>query len=276
MTLNDIVSKSCFSTIATITNESIDKLNFFSQYNLDLIKRFPKVIISTNSHEDTSIHKINQYHNTWRKIAPNCIILHSDINRGHMFGTIDLEEAILNYVKTHLPDILYLWKSMDDVISTTDLINLDVEEADFYYLPGFSYESIQKANGKDNLFNIYETYKSGFWTPQTTFYILNVSDIHRLYGDDIEYKISVYQKEKETNPHIKPWELPFDIKFDCESHLGRTTKDLTKHSLIKDQFKDLADLVYMNRIGDPSHKQIYFEKIGICHYHDYKSLIYNV
>jgi len=276
MILNDIVSKSCFATIATISDESIEKLNFFSQYNIDLIKRFPKVIISTNSLEDTGIRKINQYHNTWRRLVPNCVILHSDINRGHMFGTIDLEESILAYMKEQMPGVSYLWKSMDDVISTTDILSLDIEEADFYYLPGFSYESIQKANGKDNLFNIYETYKSGFWTPQTTFYILNVTDINRLYGDDIEYKISVYQKEKETNPHIKPWELPFDIKFDCESHLGRTTKDLTKHSLIKDQFKDLADLVHINRIGDPSHKQIYFEKIGICHYHDYKSLIYNV
>lgn len=276
MRLHSLLNKSCYATIATITEDSFDKLNLFMQYNVDLLKQFPQVIISTNSLEDTPIRKINQYHNTWRRMVPNCVILHSDNNRGHMFGTIDLEEAILKYIKKNTEGIQYLWKSMDDVITTTELLDVEVEESEFYYLPGFSYESIQKAGGKENLRKIYDAFDSGFYTPQTPFFILDITSIDSLYGSDIDTKISIYEEVKARNPSVKPWEVPFNIKFDCETHLGRTTKDLKKFCLLKDQFDDLLDMVEINKIGDPSHKNIYFEKLGVCHYHFYKDLIYNV
>lgn len=193
-----------------------------------------------------------------------------------MFGTIDLEETILEYIKRELPEVQYLWKSMDDVITTTDLLELEVEEAEFYYLPGFSYESIIKAGGKKNLRKVYETFDTGFYTPQTPFFILDVTNIDTLYGSDINTKITIYEEAKAQNQAVKPWDMPFDIKFDCETHLGRTTKDLKKYCLLKDQFEDLLDMVEINKIGDPSHKNIYFEKLGVCHYHFYKDLIYNV
>ena len=276
MKLQSLIHKSCYATIATITKESFDKLNFFFQYNGEFIKQFSHVIISTNSLDDTPIDTINQYHNTWRRMVPNCVIIHSEKNRGHMFGTIDLEESLLKHIKRELPKVQYLWKSMDDVITTTDLLDLEVEEAEFYYLPGFSYESIQKAGGKKSLHKIYETFDSGFYTPQTPFFILDITGIDTIYGNDIDTKIDIYQEVKARNPSIKPWEVPFNLKFDCETHLGRTTKDLKKYCLIKNQFDDLLDMVEINKIGDPSHKNIYFEKIGVCHYHFYKDLIYTV
>lgn len=276
MKLKSIVDKSCFSTIATIKEDSWDQLKFFLQYNEGLIRNFKHVIVSINKLEDTPQRIINAFKNTWWREFPNCTILESDVNNGHMFGTIDLEEAILDHVKTSLPEVKYLWKSMDDVISTSDILDLEVDEAEFYYLPGFSYESIVRAGGKENIYKTFETYEKGFWTPQTTFFILNVTNIDSIYGSDIRDKKLIFEKEKARNPYIKPWEIPFDIKFDCETHLGRTTKDLKKYCLIKNQFQDLLDMVDINKVGDPSHKNIYFENIGVCHYHFYKDLIYSV
>lgn len=276
MYLSSILDQSCFATIATITEDSMEKLQLFYEYNQGLIKQFPHVIISTNSLEDTSMHTINLYHNTWRKLVPNCIILNSTENKGHMFGTIDLEEAILKYVKRDLPEVRYLWKSMDDVITSSEILKIEVKEADFYYTPGFSYESIIKAGGRENLHKIFETYESGFWAPQTTFFILNITNIDSLYGNDVDSKTAIFKEAEAQRPSIKPWEMSFDIKFDCETHLGRTTKDLKKHCLVEDQFEELLEMVYYHRMGDPSHKNIYFYKPGICHYHYYKDLIYNV
>jgi hypothetical protein len=276
MYLSSILDQSCFATIATITKDSMEKLQLFYEYNKGLIKQFPHVIISTNILDDTSIHTINLYHNTWRKLVPNCIILNSTENRGHMFGTIDLEEAILKYVKSELPEVQYLWKSMDDVITSSEILKIEVKEADFYYTPGFSYESIIKAGGRSNLHKIFEDYESGFWTPQTTFFILNITNIDSLYGNDVDSKTAIFKEAEAQRPSIKPWEMPFDIKFDCETHLGRTTKDLKKHCLVEDQFEELLEMVYYHKMGDPSHKNIYFYRPGICHYHYYKDLIYNV
>jgi hypothetical protein len=193
-----------------------------------------------------------------------------------MFGTIDLEEAILKYVKSELPEVQYLWKSMDDVITSSEILKIEVKEADFYYTPGFSYESIIKAGGRSNLHKIFEDYESGFWSPQTTFFILNITNIDSLYGNDVDSKTAIFKEAEAQRPSIKPWEMPFDIKFDCETHLGRTTKDLKKHCLVEDQFEELLEMVYYHKMGDPSHKNIYFYRPGICHYHYYKDLIYNV
>ena len=193
-----------------------------------------------------------------------------------MFGTIDLEEAILKYVKSELPEVQYLWKSMDDVITSSEILKIEVKEADFYYTPGFSYESIIKAGGRSNLHKIFEDYESGFWTPQTTFFILNITNIDSLYGNDVDSKTDIFKEAEAQRPSIKPWDMPFDIKFSCEIHLGRTTKDLKKYCLVEDQLEELLEMVYYHRMGDPSHKNIYFYKPGICHYHYYKDLIYNV
>lgn len=276
MYLNSVLNQSCFSTIATISEDSLEKFELFYPYNSPLIKQFKNVVISTNAADGIDPKVVETYHSEWKKLYPDSIILHTDVNKGHMFGTIDLEERILAHVKKEMPLVKYLWKSMDDVITSSEILKIEVKEADFYYTPGFSYESIIKAGGRENLHKIFETYESGFWTPQTTFFILNISNIDSLYGNDVDSKTAIFKEAKAWRPSIKPWEMPFDIKFDCETHLGRTTKDLKKHCLVEDQFEELLEMIYYHKMGDPSHKNIYFYRPGICHYHYYKDLIYNV
>jgi len=213
----------------------------------------------------------------WSVNVPNVVILISDTNRGHMFGTMDLEEDLLSYVKKNIPSAKYLFKSMDDVIIYDRLLEVEVPEADFYYLPGFSYETVViKSRSIEDLYNNYETYKSWYYTPQTTFFILNISNIASLYGDDVGWKYDHYMAVKKLRPEIKPWEVAFYLKFDCESHLGRTTKDLSKYCLIEPEFKQLASLAQTLPITDPSHKNIFFNRIGVCHYHFYNQNVISV
>jgi len=277
ITLGDLVHKSVFGTIATVKDEfSIRKLNLFLEYNLPLLYRFSKVILAVNKADGVSDVVYKKYLEFWRMNIPHTDILELEHNRGHMFGTIDLEEEILRHVKESYPEIEYLFKSMDDVITSELLLDLEVPEADFYYLPGFSYESIIKAGSKKKLLDIYENFESTYWTPQTTFYIVRINDITSLYGNDIGDKYNVYTNAKKEIPSIKPWEILFDIKFDCETHLGRTVKDFRKHCLISDKFEQLLDLVEKTPIGDPAHKNIYFKDIGVCHYHFYDSPVYEI
>lgn len=277
MKVKDLVNSSVFGTIATIKDEfSIRKLDLFLQYNLPLILEFKdRVVIAVNKMENTPASVVEVYKETLKCNIPECTIIEIG-NRGHMFGTIDLEEAILKYTKSNFPEAEYLFKSMDDVVTYPSLLEVEIEPADFYYIPGFSYESILKVGSKEKLRSIYETFESGFWTPQTTFFILRINNIDLLYGDDIDYKHSVYIETKRSLPEIKPWEIPFDIKFDCETHLGRTVKDMSKYCLIKEKFKDLLDLVESVPIWDPSHKNVFFKDIGVCHYHYYEAHVFDL
>jgi hypothetical protein len=277
MKLEDILPESCFGTIATVSGkESLDKLVFFLEYNLPTINRFPYVILALNRTDTVSNNIVEAYKTIWSENVPKSVILDLPENRGHMFGTIDLEEAILRHIRWKLPQVEYLFKSMDDVIVSEALLLAEVPQVDFYYLPGFSNESIVRAGSKENLFKIYENFESHFWTPQTTFFILRINDIDMLYGNDVNDKHRVYTEIKKNYPNIKPWEIPFDIKFDCETHLGRTVKDKSKHCLILDKFKELLSLVENYPIGDPSHKNILFKDIGVCHYHFYGKAVLEV
>ena len=277
MKLEDILNESCFGTIATIKGEEcLRKLEMFLEYNKPFINRFPKAIASLNCVEGLSLDIYKEYQAIWSRNIPNVLFLGSPSNRGHMFGTIELEEAILKYVKENYRALKYIWKTMDDVLLSEKMFDLEVKPAGFYYIPGFSYESIIKADGKDNLYSIYENFESGFWTPQTTFFIADISNFTNLYGNDIDNKYRTYVELKKANPEIKPWEIAFDIKFDCETHLGRTTKNVTKFCLIRDKFKDLLNFVETHHVGDPSHKNIFFNDLGLCHYHFYTDVVYNI
>jgi len=277
MKLEDILDESCFGTIATVKGEEcLDKLQIFMEYNKALINRFKRVVLALNSADGVSTDITSRYKEIWSENVPNAFILHSGCNKGHMFGTIDLEESIFTYVKDNYREVRYLWKSMDDVLVSEKMLEVEVKPAGFYYLPGFSQESIVKAGSKDDLYSIYESFESGFWAPQTTFFIVDINQLSNLYGDDVDDKYKVYTELKKINPEIKPWEISFDIKFDCETHLGRTTKNLSKFCLIGDKFKDLLNFVDAHNVGDPSHKNIFFNDLGVCHYHFYTDVVFDI
>jgi len=277
MILRELLPRSVYGTIGTISGkESIDKLTSFFEYNLPFINSFPKAIFSLNTKEETSDEAVKEYMDIIFDNVKDPEILLSERNRGHTFGTMDLENDIIDCIKNDYSGAEFLFKTMDDVVTYPYLLDTEIPFADFYYLPGFSYESIMKAGSKENLFNIYETFESGFWTPQTTFYIIRLHDSIDLYGDDIDNKFSIYQEAKKINSNIKPWEIEFDIKLDCESHLGRSTKDLRKYCLLDKEFNSLLDFVEQNHVGDPAHKNIFFKRLGLCHYHFYDKPVYEI
>lgn len=265
MIFRDILDKSCYASIATVTNDSLEKVKFFIEYNKDVIKQFPLVIIALNKQDNVSEHIFDQYANEWRK-AFKVVVLELP-NKGHMRGTIDLEESILIIAKQY--NIKYLWKSMEDVVIPKDILDRETTEADFYYLPGFSTESLEKYADYQE---VIESYETEVWTPQTTFFIIDISKIDTLYGKDVEKKWMHYETLKQTRPYLKPWEVPFDIKFDCESMLGYTTKDFSKKCLLNLEVqKNLINFALHKGIGDPSHKNLFLD--GFCHFHFWKENI---
>jgi hypothetical protein len=215
-----------------------------------------------NSAHDVTSDIVAAYKEEWLKIAPKAIILYSRSNHGHMFGTIDLEESILTYIKDNLSDTQYLFKTMDDIITDVSMLDRDLPEAGFYYLPSISYESLTQ--GQE-------------FPPQTTFYILSLANVSTLYGKDVSQKRSKYLKAAKDNPALKPWEMTYDIKFDCETHLQRTVKDITKKCLLDEEtYTKLLNFVRQYQLGDPSHKNIFFRKEGICHYHMWHDTVFEL
>lgn len=281
MKLKDILPISAFGCIGTVKGpHSADLLERYILHNKPVLEKFPQRIIAINKLPEASDEDEYDYGYVWIKHFPTNTKVIIKNHMEHMFGAINLEEEILSTVKNDFPHIKYLFKSMDDVLIGKGLFEREYREADVYYLPGFSYESLRIFESDFNKMNRKSTprlitsyinnYKNNVTNPQTTFSITNVDRFDSYYGDDILDRYSIYRREAEQTPGIKPWEvtMPDGLKLDCESLFGRQIKNLSKECLLTDtEFTDLYMLVYQNKIADPAHKNIMFKELGICHFH---------
>ena len=264
MNLKQLTNKSAYGTIGYIADETdLIRLEQYIYYNLEVLKEFSKILVATNYSGDFQ----EQNTQIWKKYFPDCIIIDSPVNRGHNFGTADLDNKVFDYCKEN--NIEWLCKGANDIILTEKLLDWPIKEADFYYLNGFSFETIYK-----NHFNLDELEKNHF-TPQTNFYFINVSKTDYLTSK--EYLSETYSLVK-TIPDYnnKPWEY---IKgWSCEEFLAECVKrnNLNKFNLLNagDLYEQLFNVIKTYYIGDPSHKNIMIQ--GVCHFQNPEQSIFEL
>lgn len=253
MVLRQLINKSTYGTIGYIASEDdLIRMEQYILYNLEVLKEFNNIIVATNYNGDFQ----EQNTQIWEKYFPNCIILDLPVNRGHNFGTADLDNKVFDYCKEN--NIEWLCKGANDVLLQTKLLDIEIEEADFYYLNGFSFETIYLNN-----FDPQKLSESHF-TPQTNFYLINVSKTD--YLTNKEYLSETYEITKTIpNYNNKPWEY---IKgWSCEEFLAEciVRNNLKRsHLLNEEYYLKLFNTIKGYKIGDPSHKNIFLR--GICHF----------
>lgn len=253
MNLKQLINKSYYGTIGYIASENdLTRLEQYILYSLEVLKEFNNIVVATNYGADFQ----EQNTQIWKKYFPDCIILDLPVNRGHNFGTADLDNKVFDYCKEN--NIEWLCKGANDVLFQPHLLETEIEPADFYYLNGFSFETIY-LNDFDP-----EKLNHNHFTPQTNFYFINTSKTD--YLTDKDYLDESYEYFK-TIPNFnnKPWEY---IKgWSCEDFLAQCVErnNLTKsHILDKDHYLKLFNTIKSYKIGDPSHKNIFIN--GVCHF----------
>jgi hypothetical protein len=252
MNLKQLINKSIYGTIGYILSQKdLDLLEQYILYNLPVLKEFKQIIIATNygyplQNENTQL---------WKKYFSNCIILDSKINRGHNFGTADLDDAIFDYCKENNTE--WLCKSANDIILQESILDKEIEEADFYYLNGIGYGGMIKYD-----FNFDKIIDKDFY-PQTNFYFINVPKTD--YLNDKDHVTEIYNKTQLVPDYNgKAWEYGFKS---CETLLKECIErnNLSKYSLVlKEKYSILLEIIKSQHIHDSSHKNIMIE--GICHY----------
>lgn len=254
MLLKQLINKSYYCTIGHIGKESDLELHErYILYNLPVLKEYKGHIVVTNYSGDFQ----EQNHTLWKKYFPDCIILDLEQNRGHSFGIADQENTIIDYC--HNNNIKWICKSSFDVVFDSSILSIEIDESDFYYIDGFSFETLYNNN-----FDFNKLYTSHFF-PQTNFYFLDTTKIDYIY--DKKYVDETYNYIQNLDEYNgKVWEY---IKgWECEGFLLSCVErnNLKKSHLIsKGTYNELFNLIKNNRIGDPSHKNIMIN--GICHFH---------
>jgi hypothetical protein len=264
MNLKQLINKSFYGTISYISfQDDLDLLEQYILFNLPVLKEFKNVIVATNYKTYPEFVKENTQ--LWKRYFPNCIIIDLEINRGHNFGTADLDDAIFDYCKEN--NIEWLCKSANDIVFEESILNKEIKEADFYYTNGIGYGGMIKYN-----FDFNRIINEDFY-PQTNFYFINIFKTD--YLNDKNHVTEIYNKVQ-TIPDYngRAWEYGFRS---CETLLKECIErnNLSKYSLISEEkYRILLNMVKNNHIHDPSHKNIMIE--GICHFPYFKQQIIKI
>ena len=256
MPLKNLINKSVYGTIGYISSQDdIDLLERYILYNLPVLKEFKKIVVATN-YKELDLFLINRHIDMWEKYFPNCLLIDSEVNRGHNHGYTDLDNLIFDWCKENNEE--WLCKSANDVIIQESILEKQIDEADFYYMNGIGYGGMIPYN-----FDLNKIIKENFY-PQTNFYFINVSKAD--YLNNKEYLDKTYEHIQSIPDYNgKIWE--YISGWSCEDFLKQCIErnNLSKYHLIpQEKYYILLKLIKDNNIHDPSHKNIMID--GICHY----------
>ena len=256
MLLKEIINKSSYGTTGYISSlQDIKLLEQYILYNLPVLKEYQQVVIATNYKNYPEL--VEENTQLWKKYFPTCILIDSKINRGHNFGTTDLDDLLFDYCKEN--NIEWLCKSANDVLVNESIFKKEIQQADFYYLNGVGYGGMIPFD-----FDYKKIIDEAFF-PQTNFYIINVSKTD--FINDKEYINETYNYSL-TIPDYngKIWE--YVDGWACEHFLAKSVErnNLTKHHLLPlEKYFKLLNYIKHYNIHDCIHKNILLD--GICHFH---------
>ncbi len=253
MKLQSLINKSWYGSIGYIENQnSIDILSSYLLYNKSVLDEYKGHIFAFTYKElDSTLLEEIIY-----QLFPKAKIILLHENRGHNFGTVDLDNTIFDYCKEN--NIEWLCKASNDILLQPEVLEIPIQEADFYYMEGIGYGGM--VNWDFNLNKI----QSEYFYPQTNFYFLNISKTD--YLTDKTYINKTYnQIQSIENYNGKIWEYIQD--WSCEYFLADCIKrnNLLKYHLVPQKtYIKLLEYIKQSQIHDCSHKNIMIE--GICHY----------
>ena len=262
-TLKSLIKQSIFGTVGYIKSISdLDLLERRIIHNLPVLKKFKSIIVATNY---SSPELIPENAKLWKKYFHNVTLIDSEVNRGHVIGTADLDNLIFDYCKKQ--NIQWLCKSSNDVTIEESILDREIGEADFYYLNGIT------SNTMSNKYNFdFDKIIKEDFHPQTNFYFINVSKCD--YLNDKNYVNKFYEKIKNVNNYNgKPWEYGFSCEDMLRSCVDRNL--LSKYNIASTkEYLDLLHFIKDNNINDSSHKNIMIS--DICHLHSEDKKIHKI
>lgn len=253
MNLKQLINQSVYGTIGYIlSQDDLDLLEQYILHNLPVLKEFKQIVVATNY--GSPLQKENTL--LWKTFFPDCIILDSEVNRGHNFGTADLDNLVFNWCKQNGEK--WLCKSSNDVLLKESILDIQIEQSDFYYLNGIGYGGMVKYD-----FDFQTIIEQDFY-PQTNFYFLNVAKTdwlnnERFLDETYEYTYTIPNYNGKIWEYIEGWS--------CETFLKQCIErnNLLKYHLIpQEKYLSLLQAIKEYNMHDCSHKNIMVE--GICHF----------
>lgn len=256
MRFGDVLRRCVYGTTGYLADAwDLDALERLIEHNLPILRVFRQVVVATNYGPEGRDDLAAANSRLWRRYVPDCVVLDSEVNRGHSIGTSDLDNRLFDYCKAI--GARWLCKSANDVRLDPPVLRIPVHDASFYYLNAVSYDALE-AQGFD-----LSRFVAEFFYPQATFYAIDVSTTDFLVDKEfLDRSWAVVNRIPGYNgriwEHIPGWSCEYLLR-QCVLRNGLTRC----HLMSDDQFRQVLGIVMDRRITDCSHKGLSIN--GICH-----------
>jgi hypothetical protein len=265
MTIKDILKETTAIICGRIDQKenNVDKMLGMMEYNFPVLDACHSVVLVLNRGSDVSEKEITEIANAYKsKFKISYILQPHPVGMGHQVGHVTLDKTGYLFAKNNL-GTKYTMKMCNDILISDRFLDLEIEQADVYYLPAVAtHEIIQRLDlSKQQLLSTTE-YPDSPLTYQSWFFIgTNNTDV-------------LYESDEEIERVFRTWDINGDIKQSkvlCAEHsLAKwsVANKLKRHSLYTpSQFDNYCQFVVRNQIYDGSLKNVTLEPIGITHYH---------
>ena len=264
MTKLELINKSYIGIAGYISSDTkLESLELYLNTNKEIFDKFKGVIVASNYAFDALKERT---HELYRKYFDDVKFIDLDVNRGHTFGTLDLDGAIFDYCKEN--DIEWLFHIYDDQLYTPEFLeDEELPDADFYYWNGVGYGGMEKYD-----YDLDRVAKEDFY-PQTTQYFINTTKLPELHNKQVVTEAYDYIQGLE-NYNGKIWTVIEG--FNCENILKNAVmrNGLVKHHMIKpDTYIRLLNFIKATQEVDPSHKQLIIDGTVHLQFPDAKCVI---
>lgn len=262
----------------TIIPEKMEMINGILQNNFHWFEYFKNIVLVLNTTDMNGERYLNDYLDVFEDVrhasqyTGNFYFIRDYINRGWQFGTIDMEKLGYQFIYDNIRDWSVLKLDFDIYLENQFLdFNID-NDVDVYYMPSVGASTVNE-QGITKLLKDYDDNWPEYIKPQTIIYLAT------------KPLDPFYPIEDWLNDKYKEWILhpvgngPHHIGVACEPLLmGTFEKNDCKIKMMisKETFEKLLETIKIYQFHDPSHKNIMFEEIGVCHLADDKKEVIRI
>ena len=268
-TIKDIINASTILICGHINEENnFEKISYIIQHNNSILHNSKKIVIVLNKSENISDIEFNNIIKLFKSKFKNCIILKDHINRGHQIGYIDLDKIGIFYINQNI-ECNYITKIEIDFIVDDTFLNLKIpNDIDFYFVPSVCIVDIY--DRYDEIIKNHKLKNSPTNPITQPSYNTNIYIIKNKFND-------IYESSEEIeNCYIKwinsGYKNTSQNTVLCAEH--SLSKFIIKHKLSRfcllqdEDFIHFVNYTKNNNVSDSTLKNIYIQRLGICHWHD--------
>jgi len=265
MIIKDILKETTAMICGRIDSKEncLDKMRAMMEFNRPVLKACHSIVLVLNRGADISENQMIEVGNMYREnFDCSFLIQPHPIGMGYQVGHVTLDKTGYLFVKNNLGS-KYTLKLSIDIMVSNNFLNIEIEEADIYYLPCVGiHDLIQRYDIVKQQSLLKTDYNDSPLTYQTWLFIAsNNTDV-------------LYESDEEIERVFRTWNINEDIKQSkvlCAEHSltqWSVYNKLKRHSLYTPtQFDNYCLFVASHRIYDGSLKNIMLKKIGIAHFH---------